>query len=135
MRPSDNKIVDLIFDQESEKKPEEVFKRARQLTTWHYQWLVLHETLPLFIGQTMVDSILAGGRKFYAPKVPFIPVEFQGAAYRFGHSMVRPSYRANLAGDKGEPFFGMIFDPSQKGAADPDDFLTFAGVDPGSRGQ
>ena len=38
--------------------------------------------------------------------MPFIPVEFQGAAYRFGHSMVRPSYRANLAGDDGEPFFG-----------------------------
>ena len=28
----------------------------------------------------------------------FIPVEFQAAAYRFGHSMVRPSYRANLHG-------------------------------------
>ena len=28
-----------------------------------------------------------------------------------GHSMVRPSYRANLAGDNGQPFFGFIFDP------------------------
>jgi len=33
---------------------------------------------------------------------------------------VRPSYRANLAGDNGKPFFGRIFDPSQEGAADPD---------------
>ncbi len=41
---------------------------------------------------------------------PFIPVEFSGAAYRFGHSMVRPSYRANLAGDNGNPFFALIFD-------------------------
>jgi hypothetical protein len=38
-----------------------------------------------------------------------------------GHSLVRPSYRANLAGDNGEPFFAFIFDPSQEGAADPDD--------------
>jgi hypothetical protein len=38
-----------------------------------------------------------------------------------GHSMVRPSYRANLAGDSGQPFFGFIFDPSQEGSADPDD--------------
>ena len=30
---------------------------------------------------------------------PMVTVEFQGAAYRFGHSMVRPSYRANLAGN------------------------------------
>ena len=35
--------------------------------------------------------------------------------------MVRPSYRANLAGDNGQPFFGFIFDPSQEGRADPDD--------------
>jgi hypothetical protein len=50
----------------------------------------------------------------------FIPVEFQ-VGYRFGHSIVRLSYRANLAGDNGQPFFGMIFDPAQEGAADPDD--------------
>ena len=35
--------------------------------------------------------------------------------------MVRPSYRANLAGDNGQPFFAFIFDPSQEGRADPDD--------------
>ena len=50
-----------------------------------------------------------------------IPVEFQGAAYRFGHSMVRPSYRANLHGDRGAPFFGMVFDPAAEGRADPND--------------
>jgi hypothetical protein len=49
-----------------------------------------------------------------------MPVEFQGAAYRFGHSMVRPSYRSNLKGDKGSPFFGLIFDPAATGT-DPDD--------------
>ena len=38
-----------------------------------------------------------------------------------GHSMVRPSYRANLAGDNGQPFFAFVFDPSQEGKADPDD--------------
>jgi hypothetical protein len=34
---------------------------------------------------------------------------------------VRPSYRANLAGEEGQPFFGLIFDPSQAGVADPND--------------
>ena len=28
-------------------------------------------------------------------KEPFIPIEFSVAAYRFGHSMVRPIYRLN----------------------------------------
>ena len=47
--------------------------------------------------------------------------EIQGAAYRFGHTMVRPSYRANITGDDGQPFFGMIFDPAGQGQADPVD--------------
>jgi hypothetical protein len=101
--------------------PEEIFRRARRLTTWHYQWMIVHEFLPLFIGQAMVDAILSQGRKFYRPGVTQMPVEFQGAAYRFGHSMVRPSYRANFTSLNGQPFFGMIFDPSQENNPDPDD--------------
>src|SRR4029453_3408211 len=74
------------------------------------------------IGQPLVTDILQRGRRFYRPDdedEAAIPVEFQGAAYRFGHSMVRPSYRANLAGDNGQPFFGMIFDPAAESEADP----------------
>ena len=100
----------------------DVYTQARRLTTWHYQWMVLHEFLPQFVGQSQVNAILRFGRRFYRPRKgeAFIPVEFQGAAYRFGHSMVRPSYRANLAGDNGKPFFGMIFDNSLAGP-DPGD--------------
>jgi hypothetical protein len=99
-----------------------VFAEARRLTTWHYQWLVIHQFLPQFVGQGMVDSILQNGRRIYNPAgEPSIPVEFSGAAYRFGHSMVRPSYRANLKGDNGGPFFGMIFDPREDAKDDPAD--------------
>ncbi len=100
------------------------FPQARQLTTWHYHWLVLHQFLPQIVGQAMVDDILKNGRRFYKPRMRegFMPVEFQTGTYRMGHSMVRPSYRANLAGDNGGPFFGMIFDPSvQDGDLDPVD--------------
>jgi hypothetical protein len=95
--------------------PALVFLRARMLTTWHYQWMIVHEFLPLFVGQAMVADILENGAQFYHPKrgQAFIPVEFQTGTYRFGHSMVRPSYRANLRGNSGGPFFGLIFDPSQ----------------------
>ena len=99
----------------------EVFDRARLLVTWHYHWLVLHEFLPLFVGQAMVDDILARGRRFYRTTTPFIPVEFQGAAYRFGHSMVRPSYRANRGGGGAGAFFGLVFDPAEMGKPDPED--------------
>jgi Animal haem peroxidase len=99
------------------------FDQARQLTTWHYHWVVLHEFLPLVVGQALVDDVLRKGRRFYKPRMRegFIPVEFQAAAYRFGHSMVRPSYRANLKGDDGNPFFAMVFDSAGEGQADPVD--------------
>jgi hypothetical protein len=115
-----NRAVDLVA--RDRLSSEEVFERARQLTTWHYQWMIVHEFLPAFIGQSMVNDILRNGRRFFEPEKGFIPVEFQGAAYRFGHSMVRPSYRANLAGDNdGSSFFAMIFDPSGEGQSDPVD--------------
>jgi hypothetical protein len=116
-----NHAVDFMVERSGRASPGEVFYDARKLTTWHYQWMILHEFLPLFIGPALVNDILEGGRRFYRPEEAYIPVEFQAAAYRFGHSMVRPSYRANLAGDEGQVFFGMIFDPSQEGVADPND--------------
>jgi Animal haem peroxidase len=116
-----NKAVELL--RSDGMNAVDVFARARRLTTWHYHWLVLHEFLPLVVGQPLVDEVLNRGARFYRPKAgqAMIPVEFQAAVYRFGHSMIRPSYRANLAGDNGGPFFGMIFDPSQGGKADPGD--------------
>ena len=116
-----NKAVEYVEERDRRASSDEVFGEARRLTTWHYQWMILHEFLPLFIGQSRVDDILRNGRKFYRPREAFMPVEFQGAVYRFGHTMVRPSYRANLAGDNGTPFFAMIFDPAGEGQEDPVD--------------
>ena len=72
----------------------------------------VNQFLPELRRAVTLDAVLHGSRRFYRRSGrPFMPVEFSGAAYRFGHSMVRPSYRANLAGDNGAPFFGLIFDP------------------------
>ena len=98
-----NNAVDLVEREDRRASSEQVFEKARELTRWHYQWIVLNEVLPNFVGQPMVDDVLRKGRRFYRPSVPQIPVEFQGAAYRFGHTMVRPSYRANLGGDDAPP--------------------------------
>jgi hypothetical protein len=99
------------------------FERARRLVTWHYHWIIVNEFLPQIIGAPLVQEILTSGRRFYTPVrgEQSIPVEFQAAAYRFGHSLVRPSYRANLAGDNGAAFFGFIFDPTGEGQPDPVD--------------
>lgn len=96
------------------------FETTQQIVRHHYQWIIVHEILPQFVGQEMVDDILGNGRRVYTPKIARIPLEFQTAAYRFGHSMIRPSYRANLAGDNGDPFFAMVFNPDASGD-DPED--------------
>jgi hypothetical protein len=116
-----NRAVDYVAQRHRSWDADEVFREARRLTIWHYHWMIVHEFLPLFIGREVVEDILYRGRRFYRPPLGFVPVEFQGAAYRFGHSMVRPSYRANLDGDNGGPFFGMIFDPAGEGQRDPVD--------------
>jgi hypothetical protein len=118
-----NRIVDQLRSQGVPANQQ--FAQARRLLTWHYHWIILNEFLPTVCGQSMVNTVLApNGRRYYRPEPgpAFIPVEFQGAAYRFGHSMVRPSYRLNLAGNNdGTAFFGMIFDPAGQGQADPVD--------------
>jgi hypothetical protein len=99
-----------------------VFAEARRLVTWHYQWIIVNEFLPNIVGAALVNDVLTRGRRFYRPRSgeASIPVEFQ-MVYRFGHSIVRPSYRANMAGDGGQPFFAFIFDPAGQGQLDPDD--------------
>jgi hypothetical protein len=91
------------------------FRDARRLVTWHYQWLVLNEFLPATVGGRQASALIGGdGRRLWRGiRDPFIPVEFQGAAYRFGHSQVRPSYRMNFTGaaDGGQRF-AFVFDGS-----------------------
>jgi hypothetical protein len=86
------------------------FQDIQRLVRWHYQWVVLYDFLPTIIGRERLESILPHLKKhttvlqdkpnlqFYKWRnEPFIPVEFSVAAYRFGHSMVRPIYRLNTA--------------------------------------
>lgn len=77
-----------------------VFLAAQKLLRWHYQWIVIHEYLPLICGQPIVNDILANGPRFYRPsgeQEPYMPVEFSVGAYRFGHPMVRAFYNINAA--------------------------------------
>ena len=87
-----NKVVDIF------PAGEQRFRHVQQLVRWHYQWLIVHELLPRVVGQDTLNTIIQPGGapprlQFYKPRQEaFMPVEFSVAAYRFGHSMVRPSY-------------------------------------------
>ncbi len=74
-----------------------MFNQARRLVRWHYQWLVVNDYLKTVTMPGIVDKVLFGGQKFYAPrKGPlFMPLEYSVAAFRFGHSMVRGAYDHN----------------------------------------
>jgi len=81
---------------------DDLFDQAQEVVRWHYQWIVVHEFLQKVVGTEIADAVLSPGDGGTAPTVhleyfkpngkPYIPFEFSGAAFRFGHSMVRPEY-------------------------------------------
>ncbi len=105
--------------------PGEIFAEAQRVVRWHYQWLILHEFLPKTVGPDTAHDVVAKGPKYFRWRnEPYMPVEFSVAAYRFGHSQVRPSYRANFgtsATDPAQQFFALLFDPAAADPADPAD--------------
>jgi hypothetical protein len=106
-----NAVVDHLRRQRTVRK-RDLFDVAQRLVRWHYQWIVVHEFLPKVVGREMAKSVLADEDPNREPVVrrryfrwegdPFIPVEFSGAAYRFGHSMVRNQYGLKRR-EQGEP--------------------------------
>ncbi|MDH5253636.1 MAG: heme peroxidase family protein, partial [Nitrospira sp.] len=126
-----NAVVDTLRADPAHagKSSDEIFKLAQRQVRWHYQWIIVHEFLPLTIGQARLDDILQKGLRYYQvsdtfvtrrdrnSRKPQLPIEFTVAAYRFGHSQIRPSYRLNFGPDGGQPFFAFVFDDTQ----DPND--------------
>lgn len=95
-----------------------VFDAAQQLVRWHWQWVVVHDLLPRLIGPATMAEVLpptalepAGQNThkksarstkprllLYTPRNrAYVPLEFSGALYRFGHTMVRNDYQLNAS--------------------------------------
>lgn len=71
--------------------------QARRLVRWAYQYVVVNDYLNNVCDQSIVADIQVNGPRYYSPNDNqlFIPLEFSVAAFRFGHSMIRPSYQVN----------------------------------------
>ncbi len=92
-----NKVVDELIAQGVPSRV--LFERARETVTKHYHWMLRHDYLPRVALPAVVDDVYAHGRRLFEtnPYVPYatMPVEFSGAAFRLGHSMIRTAYEWN----------------------------------------
>jgi hypothetical protein len=80
------------------------FREVRQRVVWHYQHVVLLDFVKRVVDLNDIAAALRR-REFFRFEetsragIPYIPVEFSGAAYRFLPSTLRESYSCNRALD------------------------------------
>ncbi len=109
-----NKVVDTLDAARPLLSDQELFLEAQRIVRWTYQYIVMNDYLPKVVGEETWLKIYGGLSnkeiekfvkeklelkhpkptfEFYKPhEIAYMPVEFSVAAFRFGHSQVRPSY-------------------------------------------
>jgi hypothetical protein len=72
---------------------------SKLIVTNHYQWIVVNDFLASITGRFFSRLFDAAGVPIISPEIqamyPNMAIEFAGALYRMGHSMVRDSYYVN----------------------------------------
>ena len=92
-----------ITDSSKKLNDKQIFLKARDEVRWTHQKLLLNDFLPRIINREVLEDLQIDNKlkraKNYAlyteDKRSNLPLEFVGAAYRFGHSGVRFGYRLN----------------------------------------
>ena len=102
-----NKVLRDIVVPNTAIAVEDRLDETQRLVRWHYQWVIARDYLPRTCGRELIDQLFeldhtSGQRhvelRYYDPKNdPYMPVEFSGAAFRFGHSQIRAAYNLSDA--------------------------------------
>jgi hypothetical protein len=92
-----NRVVDTL---PASVPAAQKFTTARDIVVRHYQWMIRTDFLPRLVKKKPLDDVFKNGRKAFEvgvnpTDVPTMPIEFSVAAYRLGHSMIRPAYNWN----------------------------------------
>jgi hypothetical protein len=100
--------------------PAQKFDKAREIVTKHYQWMIRSDYLPRICQPGVVNDVFNNGRKAFEvgatpTDVPTMPIEFSVAAFRLGHSMVRPHYNWNKNFPSGQGTLPLLFEFSATG--------------------
>lgn len=94
-----NKVFDDIQSQNPTLTLIETINEAKKIVVLHYQWMVVNEFLKPMCGRFFDRLFDINGNPSISPEIqqlgPAMPVEFSGALYRMGHSMVRDAYYIN----------------------------------------
>ncbi|HEV2603434.1 MAG TPA: heme peroxidase family protein [Microvirga sp.] len=112
-----NRVVDWVVDNFPNESPDAQFERAQKTVRWHYQYIVVNQFLRVSLDPEVFEDVRDNGPTIYEPSdLPMMPREFQIAAYRFGHTQIRPGYKINIG--FGAPIFDATIDPRE---GDPND--------------
>ena len=87
-----NRIADMLGLENPMWDDDRLYQETRKIVGAEIQKITYYEFLPALMGQDWYDKLI-GSYHGYNPSVnPAISNEFAGAAFRFGHSLIRPSF-------------------------------------------
>jgi signal recognition particle subunit SEC65 len=98
-----NNVVKAL---KNESPPEQLFERAKAEVVRHFQWIILKDYLRTVLDANVLDDVEQHGPRRFRIEAEadlFMPLEFSGACFRFGHSMVQRVYEWNKYHERNDP--------------------------------
>lgn len=102
-----NEIVHRLGGGDVDARPGDLYRRARHVLESAYRQIIRKDYLPLVLQTDALDARSGAPRQ-----APGLPAEFTIGAMRFGHFMIRPSYKLNWLEDGAtgddDPYLGLL---------------------------